>query len=710
MAALGKIRSKGVILICVIGFALFAFVAEEMFRSCDSTRAERSQRLAEVMGEKVNAQDYQKYVEEFVECMKMDGQQATDEQLREAAWQYYLQEKIIAKEAEKLGLDVTDQEIQDIMTQGTNPLLVSIPIPDFHNQQTGRFDINAYRQFMNNYEQARMANPQLEQVYKYLLFKEKQLRTSVLMQKYQTLIAACVISNPVEAEFNFNAEKQESDVQLAYIDYRSVDDKDVKIADADLQKKYDEMKANFTLPQEMRAVKYIQVKKEASAADRDNLYKSMQKAAAEIDSAGVENTVRKYQSVTAYLGVPVSKAAFAADMFAVVDSMPVGAVKGPVESKTDNSFNVIKLLSKSSLPDSIQYRLIGANGTTLDESKNRADSILKALQGGAEFDVLAKKYEQTSEKLWLTSRDYERAANLSKDNVDLINALNNMAVNELRQIDMAQGSIVVQVLDRKNMVTKYNVAMIKRPIEFSPETSHAISDAFKQFVAANQSVEAMEKNAAKAGYQVRELTNVTTSSGGIQGVNNSKEALRWVFNSDTKKGDISEVITCGNNQDELIVMALTDIYPKGFMPLSNPQVNQMVREQVMNDKKAEIIMQKLNGVKSVAEAQQKGAKLMDLNQITLASAAFVPELQAQEPALSGAVAATEKGKFSAHPVKGNVAVYTFLVKDRRQLEGKFNKQQYQEKTAQRYLNMIGQTFQNELMKSANVTDNRYLFM
>ena len=151
MAALGKIRSKGLILICVIGFALFAFVAEEMFRSCDSTRAERSQRLGEVMGEKINAQDYQKYVEEFVECMKMDGQQASDDQLREGAWDYYIQDKIITREAEKLGLAVTDQEINDIMTQGTNPLLVNIPIPDFHNQQTGRFDINAYKQFMANY-------------------------------------------------------------------------------------------------------------------------------------------------------------------------------------------------------------------------------------------------------------------------------------------------------------------------------------------------------------------------------------------------------------------------------------------------------------------------------------------------------------------------------------------------------------------------------
>ena len=34
MAALGKIRSRGIILICIIGFGLFAFIAENSSRSC----------------------------------------------------------------------------------------------------------------------------------------------------------------------------------------------------------------------------------------------------------------------------------------------------------------------------------------------------------------------------------------------------------------------------------------------------------------------------------------------------------------------------------------------------------------------------------------------------------------------------------------------------------------------------------------------------
>ena len=62
MAALGKIRSKGVTLIVIIGLALFAFIAEEAFRSCNGIKGEARQQVGEVLGEKINVQDFQKVI------------------------------------------------------------------------------------------------------------------------------------------------------------------------------------------------------------------------------------------------------------------------------------------------------------------------------------------------------------------------------------------------------------------------------------------------------------------------------------------------------------------------------------------------------------------------------------------------------------------------------------------------------------------------
>ena len=712
MAALGKIRSKGTFLIIIIGLGLFGFIAGDMFRSCETTGRERSSRVGEILGEKIGAQDYQTYVEEFVECTKITAPQANDDQIRAMAWNSFVQNKIIENEADKLGLAVTTEEVQNVLAQGTHNVLMEVAnVTGFVNQQTGRFDVNAYKKFLSDYKTQRNANPQLaeqyDKIYKFVLFKEKQLRQQLLAEKYQTLLASCVLSNPVEAKFNFDASNQESDIDLAYLDYKSVNDKDVKVTEDDLKAKYNEKKEMFRIPEEIRSIKYILVKKVASAADRNKLFQDLTKFADQLkEGVSPEKVVRESRSNVAYLGVPVTRGAFSGDISSRLDSVAVGGVLGPVESKMDNTLNVIKVLSKNSLPDSVEYRAIYVQGKNNEETKTKSDSVYNAVIAGGDFEAIAKKYAQNGAKNWMTTAQYERANSISKDDATFINTLNTLGVNETKNLPLAQGNVILQVTNRKNMVDKYDVAVLKRDITYSDETSHATSDKFKQFVAANQNLESMQKNAPKAGYEILEAKNVLTSQGGIPGINNSRDALKWVFEAD--KNEVSEVITCGANRDEMVVMVLTDIYPKGYMPLENAEIKEYVQAEVLKDKKSKVLLDKLNGVKSIADAKAKGAQTTEVTQITFASPSFVSALQAREPALSGAVAATEKGKFRANPVVGNSGVYVFQVKDRRQLDGKFDAKEAQNRTAQTYMQSL-RTMMQELYINANVVDNRYLF-
>ena len=143
MAALGKIRSRGGLLIGIIALGLFAFIAEEMVRSCETTKNDQRQQVGEVLGEKINFQEFQKLVDENTEIIKM--QQGTENlnedqlnQVKDMVWSTYVQTKIIEKEAKELGLTVTDGELQNILKQGTNPLLMNTP---FINEKTIRFDL-----------------------------------------------------------------------------------------------------------------------------------------------------------------------------------------------------------------------------------------------------------------------------------------------------------------------------------------------------------------------------------------------------------------------------------------------------------------------------------------------------------------------------------------------------------------------------------------
>ena len=715
MAALGTIRKRGVILVCIISFGLFAFIAEEAFRSCDSAKNNERQQIGEVFGEKISVQEFQKLVDEYTEVIKMQqGQDNLPEeqmnQVKDMVWNSYIQNKIVAHEAEKLGLTVTDAELQDILKTGTNPMLAQTP---FVNQQTGRFDVSALQKFLADYK-AQKANPsanaqmmdQYTKIYNYWSFIEKTLRQQTLAQKYQSLLAHCFLSNPVEAKMAFKEENEESKIQLAAFPYSDIQDDKVKVLESDLKAKYDEMKARFKQPVESRDIKFVDIQVEASQADRAALNKEFAGYHTQLAAAAdPTEVVRKSASTVAYLGIPVGKDAFPSDIAATLDSMAVGATTAVKANKADNTLNIVKLVNKQQLPDSIQYRVIQVAAASVAEAKTKADSIQGAISGGADFEAIAKKYGQTGEKAWMTTRQYEFAQSMDKDNKAFINALNTQAVNATSQLQLGQGYVILQVCDRKAMIEKYTAAVIKKNVDFSQDTYRTAYNKFSSFVSANQTADEIVKNAAKSGYKVQDLKDITTATRYVANIHSTREALKWIF--EAKEGSVSPMYECGNN-DHLLVVVLDKINRIGFRGLDDPQVKEMVKAEVIKDKKAEMIEAKLNGVKNIAAAKSKGAKVSEVNQITFAAPVFVASAGASEPALSGAVSATKKGAFSAHPVKGNAGVYLFLVTNKSNRPVKFNEKAQEQKCRQKSMQYAG-NFMNELYLNANVVDNRYLF-
>ena len=715
MAALGTIRKRGVILVCIISFGLFAFIAEEAFRSCDSAKNNERQQIGEVFGEKISVQEFQKLVDEYTEVIKMQqGQDNLPEeqmnQVKDMVWNSYIQNKIVAHEAEKLGLTVTDAELQDILKTGTNPMLAQTP---FVNQQTGRFDVSALQKFLADYK-TQKANPsanaqmmdQYTKIYNYWSFIEKTLRQQTLAQKYQSLLAHCFLSNPVEAKMAFKEENEESKIQLAAFPYSDIQDDKVKVVESDLKAKYDEMKARFKQPVESRDIKFVDIQVEASQADRAALNKEFADYHTQLAAAAdPTEVVRKSASTVAYLGIPVGKDAFPSDIAATLDSMAVGATTAVKANKADNTLNIVKLVNKQQLPDSIQYRVIQVAAASVAEAKTKADSIQGAISGGADFEAIAKKYGQTGEKAWMTTRQYEFAQSMDKDNKAFINALNTQAVNATSQLQLGQGYVILQVCDRKAMIEKYTAAVIKKNIDFSQDTYRTAYNKFSSFVSANQTADEIVKNAAKSGYKVQDLKDITTATHYVANIHSTREALKWIF--EAKEGSVSPMYECGNN-DHLLVVVLDKINRIGFRGLDDPQVKEMVKAEVIKDKKAEMIEAKLNGVKNIAAAKSKGAKVSEVNQITFAAPVFVASAGASEPALSGAVSATKRGAFSAHPVKGNAGVYLFLVTNKSNRPVKFNEKAQEQKCRQKSMQYAG-NFMNELYLNANVVDNRYLF-
>lgn len=712
MAVLGKIRSKGVILICVIGLALFAFIAEEFFRSCDSVSNERRAQVGEVLGDKVNVQDFQKLVDEYTNVIRMTQgrDNLTDEELnqvKDVVWNTFVQNELVNHEAEKLGLKVTDQELQNVLNVGTNPMLLQTP---FVNRQTGRFDANLLKQFLAEYKQAQGTNTQMADQYRNLYdfwtFVEKTLRQQLLAQKYQALFYGCLLSNPVSAKMAFDDENQESSIQLASFPYSSINDNKVNVTESDLKTKYEELKSRFRQYEETRSIKYVDYQVVPSQADRKALDKTVNEYMKALrDTADPSGIIRKSGSLIAYLGIPQTKAAFPSDIAARLDSIAVGATTTPVENKADNTLNVIKLISKTELPDSVQMRVIQVGGATADEASKRADSIYTALKAGADFEAIAKKYGQTGEKTWITSAQYQNAPSMDNDTRNYIQSINTLGVNEIKNIKLMQANLILQVTDRRAMTSKYVAAVIKKPIEFSKETYSNAYNNFSRFVSENQTLDAMQKNASKYGFTVRERADVRNSEHYIAGVSDTREAMKWLFGA--KENEVSPLYECGEN-DHLLVLVLTKINKEGFRSLEDESVKSYIRNEVIRDKKAEMLMAQVKGVNNVSAAKGKGAKVDTVNQVTFAAPVFVQSTGMSEPALSGAVAATAKGKFCTQPVKGYGGVYMFQVTDKKARPVKYDEKEYEQRQRQKIMRYVG-NFMQELYFKAGVKDNRYMF-
>lgn len=708
MATLQTIRSKGPLLVVVIGLALFAFIAGDAWKVLQPHQGQQD--VGEVNGKSLSAQEYQKMVDEYSEVIKLtQGLNAlNDDQLtrvKDEVWGTYVNNQLIAAEAKKLGLTVSKAEIQAVINEGTHPLLMNTP---FRNPQTGAFDADMLKKFLRDYAQmdaTRMPAQYAEYYQKmgaFWSFIEKTLTQSILADKYQSLLSQSLISNPVAAEDAFNGRNTQTDVLLAAIPYSAISDSTLTVSNSEIKDLYEKRKETFKQPVETRNIKYIDVLVTPSDADRQAVLEEVTEYANQLENAPELSTfIRSTGSVVPFSAVAINKNVYPNDVVARLDSVKANEVYGPYYNPADDSYNAFKIVATQLAPDSIQYRQIQVYAEDAAKTATLADSIYNALKGGADFAALAQKYGQNGEATWLTANNYE-GASLDADNAQYIRTLMNSNVKELTNLKLGQANIILQVLDKKAMKNKYQVAVVKCPVEFSKETYNKAYNDFSQFVAQNTTLKQINAHAEESGYRLLERDDFRSAEHRVGGVKSTREALKWIFAA--KEGEVSPLYECGDN-DHLMVVALEKINPAGYRDIN--LVADMLRAEILQNKKAEKLMAEMKGVSSFDQAKGLANAVNDtVKHITFNAPAYVSVTRYSEPVVSAMASKAELNKLSA-PFKGNAGVYMIQPVNRTQGEETFDAQK-EEATlsamAGRYSNFI-----SDLYQKAEVKDDRYLY-
>ncbi|WP_287678867.1 peptidylprolyl isomerase [Bacteroides sp.] len=710
MATLQTIRSKGPLLVIVIGIALFAFIAGDAWKIFQPHQGRQD--IGEINGEKISAQDYQKLVDEYTEVIKLtNGLASLNEtqlaSVKDQVWQSYVNNKLIAEQAEKLGLTVTDAEIQAIIDEGTHPLLMNTP---FRNPQTGAFDKDMLKKFLVDYSNLSTSQMPSQYVEYYQTmgnfwnFVEKTLRQSALAEKYQNLISKSLIANPTSAEDAFKARTEQSDLLMAAVPYSAINDSLVKISDDEIRSLYNERKEQFKQLAETRDIRFVDIQVLPSDADRKAVLDEVTEYSEQLNNTTADYAafIRSTGSSISYSDIPVNKSVLPSDVVARLDSIGMNEVFGPYYSQADDSYNAFKIIAKVNAPDSIQFRQIQVYADTEEKTKTLTDSIYDALKGGANFEEIAKVYGQTGESTWVSANTWE-GSQLNSENEEFIKTLLNQPVKEIAKLNIGQANIILQVMNKKSMQDKYKVAVIKRNVEFSNDTYNEAYNKFSQFVAQSNSIEELEKNAEEYGYTVIPRSDFSSAEHYVGGVPSTKEVIRWIFGA--KEGAVSPLFECGNN-DHIMVAALDRINPVGYRNINS--VADMLRAEIRRDKKAEMIMADMKSCTSIDQAKAvKNAVSDTVKHVTFSAPAYISLTRGSEPVI-GAVASKTAVNATSAPVKGNAGVYMVQVLSKENGKETFDVKSEESTLSNMYYRFATQ-FINDLYQKSEVVDNRYLY-
>jgi peptidyl-prolyl cis-trans isomerase D len=703
MATLEKIRSKGVLLVAAVGFALLAFIVGDFLNSGSSFFNKSRETVAKIVGEDINIKDYQAAIEQMTEVYKIEtGKTELNEemmsQLRQSVWETMVNEKILNAEAKKLGLAVSKDELSDrCIGNNVHPLIMQ---RRSFAGENGQFSRPALVQFLNSLEQTPTSEEMKQQIAKaknYWLFWEKTVKTSILQEKYNALIAKAVGANSLDAKMSFQDRKTSVDVAYVVKPYYLIPDANIKVSDSEIKERYNKQKEQYK-EEANCGLKFVAFDIKPMKEDFKEAEIWMNKLAPEFkttaDVAGLVNS----NSDVMYDGRAYSEKTVPASLKDFAFGGSTGAVLGPIFA--NNTYTMARIMESGIMQsDSAKLRHI----FLVEKDAAKADSLVAAINGGADFAALAKQYSAVKQTAanggeigWLT----EGMQGMDKEITT--NAFSK-PVNEVFTIKNAQGVQIMQVTERTPGRRKVKLAILERKVVPSSKSYSKIYNDAKQF-AVDLKADNFESKAKEKGYIVRPALDILQSVNRIADIPQSRQIIRWAFKS--SKNDVSDVFDCGT---QFVVAMTTEKNEKGYRSVE--KVTDQLKAEIIKDKKAEMIMKELSDqLTKTPSLQAIAASLHDSVKVAAGVnfASYQFGVAGFEPNVIGKSSVLALNKLSA-PIKGNAGVFVILATNKKEnpqpFDVKMEKMQLNGRMSYSLPYMIVQ----DLKDKADITDNRLNF-
>lgn len=640
MAGLNTLRTKGGLFLTIfIGGALLMFIISLAFEN--GGMGGQDPTVAEINGEKITYTHYQDTFDAVQNNLStMSGQDYSSSEAQDAVhnvtWQQLLNQYAIEPGFAKMGIDVSDEErIELISGQYVSPIIVSA----FTNPQTGMFSPEEVVNYLNAAAADQQYGPLMMQRYEMLVHDAQVQRA---MEKFVGLVSKGVFVNDLEVAAGVTAANKAFTGRWVGQNYMQVADSLVKVEKADVEKYYNENKKSYKqMPS--RSISYVVFEVEPTENDRLAAANEVEKIAAEFAATDEPLIYAKSKSRETVDEAYYSKEALSAEMAAIAFGKDRNQVYGPVLE--NDVYHISRVTDVRSMPDSV-----GVSYIVLAQNAAKADSLMAAAKGGADFAAMAMEFSEDRATAELGGElgtlPYSAYPEEFRAEID------NASKGSIFKVDMGQVVYVVR-LDRKDApVMKAQVATISYPIMASPSTEKDIHSIANQFsVAAQGSVEKFNAAAAENAVVPR-VARIMNSDRQIAGMSDdSRSIVRWAF--DAEVGEVSEIYTVDR---DYVVAIVTEKRDEKYATLQ--QVYNEVYPMVVNQKKFELLKSKLAGKSLEEAAAELGVEVGTFENVT-ANGFYIDGIGVA-PRTIGAISQAAEGQLS-QPINDITGAYIFVV-------------------------------------------------
>ncbi len=707
MAIIGTIRKRSGLLIILIGIAIAGFVLQDAFKS---SKGFQNKKLGIINGTDITYPEFERKMESQVEQMKQQQRKenlTTQElfQVRQSVWNQLESDILMSKEYEELSLEVTPDEMNDLFY---GKFLHQFITQNFTDPKTGQVDRQRVMSIINGFETMK---PDEQKQWKSI---EEYIKSDRIRTKYNNLIAKSFYLPKAFAKKAYETQNDFIKLRLVSVDYTSVSDSAVILTDKDYEAYYNEHKQEFE-QEPTRDIDYVMFEVNPSNEDVDATTKQVNDLFTEFQTT--DNIPEFVNSVSdkRFDSTFIKRGTLPFSIDSAIFNASVGAFFPPFFD--NGSYQMAKLLDVQFRPDSMKARHIllsfkGAYGAaetvkrTKEEAKKVADSIKVMIQKDtAQFALIA------------ASTSDDPSAKENKGNLNwfadqtMVAPFNDAVlkgnVGDVVVTETPFGYHVINITGKKIPEKKIRVALITRSLNASNQTYKNIFAQANKFASENTTVEQFEATIKKEGLNKRTAEYVQPMADNIPGVENARELVKWAFNEETKKNDVSKQVF--EFENKFVVAVVKEVREKGIAPLD--QLKKRLEFVVKRDKKAVMIQEKLTAALAATKDMNQLAAKFNTQVDTvdqLNFAAYNVGRKGFEPEVIGTAFSMKKAAVSK-PIKGYSGVYVVTVDDiikapaakdftmvKMQMEGMFQQR-------------VGTDAFKAIQDKAKIEDNRIFF-